>query len=112
MPQGAKSGSGEARADYEVKVDKSAAVVPGSFTLEYPEALRSANVEGEVYARFVVDTSGRVDSLSIEIVRSTHDSFSQSVRKALLNARFTPATIGDRKVRQRVEQQFDFSLTP
>ena len=60
----------------------------------YPPMLRSANVEGEVLAQFVVDTLGRVDTTTLHILRSTHDLFSSAVKASLAEMRFTPAEVG------------------
>lgn len=76
----------------------------------YPEQLSRAGVEGTVVARFVVDTTGRVERPTIEIVRADQALFEQSVREALIRMRFTPAEAGGRKVRQLVEQPFTFAL--
>jgi protein TonB len=73
--------------------------------------LRSANVEGEVLAQFVVDTTGRVEPNSIKILKSSHDLFTNAVQQALRTARYYPAEIGGRKVKQLVQQPFNFTLT-
>ena len=39
--------------------------------------LRSANVEGEVLAQFVVDTTGRADMSTFKVLKSTHELFTQ-----------------------------------
>jgi periplasmic protein TonB len=79
-------------------------------TPRYPESLSRAGIEGTVVARFVVDTSGRVERGSIEIARADHPLFDQSVREALNRMRFAPAEAGGRRVRQLVEQPFSFAL--
>jgi protein TonB len=73
--------------------------------------LKSANVEGEVLAQFVVDTTGRADMSTFKVLKSTHDLFTQSVRTALQEMRFVPAEIGGRKVMQMVQQPFTFALS-
>lgn len=77
----------------------------------YPSLLASANIEGTVVMQFVVDTLGRVESASLEVLRADHPLFAQSVREALGRMRFVPAEAGGRKVRQLVEQPFTFALT-
>ena len=47
---------------FEFQVEKQVQQIPGSGNLRYPDMLRSANVEGEVLAQFVVDTSGKYES--------------------------------------------------
>ncbi|HEY0970873.1 MAG TPA: energy transducer TonB [Gemmatimonadales bacterium] len=76
----------------------------------YPAMLRSRGTEGRVVVRFVVDTTGRVEEGSIEVVESSHDLFTASVRRALAGMRFSPAEIGGRRVRQLVQQPFVFEI--
>ena len=96
---------------YDFQVEKQVAPSPGNPGPRYPDMLRSANVEGEVLVQFVVDTTGRVENGSIKILKSSHDLFTNSVRSALTNMRFYPAEIGGRKVKQLVQQPFNFTLT-
>jgi protein TonB len=77
----------------------------------YPAALRSAQIEGEVVARFVVDTTGRAEPASISFPAATHPQFADAVRLTLLRSRYFAAMIGGRSVRQLVEQRFAFTLT-
>ena len=74
--------------------------------------LASANIEGSVVVRFVVDTLGRVEPQSILIVRSTHAQFERAVRDAIPGMRFIPAEVRGGRVRQLVEQAFGFELKP
>jgi protein TonB len=94
---------------FEFQVEKQ--VAQQNVTLRYPDMLRSANVEGEVLAQFVVDTTGRVEANSIKILKSSHDLFTNAVQQALRSARYYPAEIGGRKVKQLVQQPFNFTLT-
>lgn len=76
----------------------------------YPNALRNAVVEGDVLTRFVVDTTGRVERNSIEILQASHSLFADAVREWLPRTRYEPATIAGRAVRQLVEQRVGFTL--
>ena len=96
---------------FEFQVEKQVAPAPGNAAPRYPDMLRSANVEGEVLVQFVVDTTGRVESGSLKILKTSHDLFTNSVRQALASMRFYPAEIGGRKVKQLVQQPFNFTLT-
>jgi len=96
---------------FEFQVEKTVQVIAGMTPPHYPDALRSANIEGEVVASFVVDTTGRADMSTFKIIKSTHDQFTTAVRNALVNYRYYPAEIGGRKVKQLVQQPFLFSLT-
>jgi periplasmic protein TonB len=96
---------------FEFQVEKPAAAIPGTVNPSYPEALRSAGVEGEVRLQFVVDTTGRVESGSVKVSRATNDLFASSARAAVPRMRFYPAEIGSRKVRQLVELPITFQIT-
>lgn len=61
-------------------------------------------------AQFVVDTAGRVEPGSIEVTSTTNPLFAQSVRSALIAARFRPAEVRGAPVRQLVQQSFSFVL--
>jgi len=96
---------------FEFQVEKQVSGVPGTANLRYPDMLRSANVEGEVLVQFVVDTTGRADLSSFKVLRTSHDLFTSAVKNALTQMRFYPAEIGGRKVKQLVQQPFNFTLT-
>lgn len=96
---------------FEFQVEKQVSPAPGTSPPRYPDMLKSANVEGEVLAQFVVDTTGRAEMSTFKVLKSSHELFTQSVRNALGNMRFYPAEIGGRKVKQMVQQPFTFSLT-
>jgi len=78
----------------------------------YPPRLSALGKEGRVQATFVVDTTGRVDMTSVHVLASDDPEFSESVRNALGEMRFRPATRGGRAVRQLVEQRFNFRIAP
>jgi protein TonB len=95
---------------FEFQVEKQVQQIPGSGNLRYPDMLRSANVEGEVLAQFVVDTTGHYESGTFKVLKSSHDLFTAAVKNALPTMRFYPAEVGGRKVKQLVQQPFTFSL--
>jgi TonB family protein len=78
----------------------------------YPPRLSALGKEGSVQATFVVDTTGRVDLTSVQVLASNDPEFTESVRTALGEMRFHPATRGGRAVRQLVEQRFNFRIAP
>ncbi len=96
---------------FEFQVEKQVAPHSGNPSPRYPDMLRSANVEGEVLAQFVVDTTGRADMSTFKVLKSSHDLFTNSVRSVLPNMRFYAAEIGGRKVKQLVQMPFQFTLT-
>jgi len=77
----------------------------------YPDHLRAAGIEGTVVVRFTVDTTGRVDRKSAQIISSTHNLFSQAVLDALAGFRFKPAEVGSRRVAALAEMPFEFRIT-
>jgi len=95
---------------FDFQVEKPVAPVPGTGSPRYPDILRSAGVEGEVLAQFVVDTLGRVEVPTFKVIRKSHDLFEAAVRSALPQMRFLAAEVGGRKVKQLVQQPFVFAL--
>lgn len=91
-------------------VDRQVAPHAGNGRPRYPDALRGANVDGEVVARFVVDTLGTVEPASIAILAATHALFGEAVRRWLPRTRYVPAEFAGRRVRQLVEQRIEFTL--
>jgi protein TonB len=96
---------------FEFQVEKAVTPLPGSPAARYPDMLRSANIEGEVLAQFVVDTEGRPDVSTFKVLKSTHDLFTSAVLAALPNMRFQPADVGGHAVKQLVQMPFQFSLS-
>jgi TonB family protein len=78
---------------------------------DYPSMLRAASVEGAVVVRFVVDSLGRVEPASIEVLYATHGRFAEAVRRWLPRTRYTAAELAGHPVRQLVEQRVGFVLT-
>lgn len=77
----------------------------------YPSVLRQSGIDGRVVVRFMVDTSGLVDPVSIRVVTSTHELFTRAVRDALSEFRFKPAEVGGRRVPALAEMPFEFRIT-
>ena len=78
----------------------------------YPRELIAIGAEGLVQAIYVVDTVGRVDTTTIQVVHSDDPRFTASVRTALAAMRFRPARRLGKTVRQLVEQKFRFRIAP
>ena len=95
---------------FEFQVEKRVQQIPGTGNLRYPDMLRSANVEGEVLAQFVVDADGRYEAGTFKVLKSTHELFTKAVKNALPDMRFYPAEVGGKKVPQLVQQTFPFPL--
>ncbi len=78
----------------------------------YPPDLIAIGAQGFVQAIYVVDTVGRVDTTTIQVVYSDDPRFTASVRTALGEMRFRPAQRAGKTVRQLVEQKFRFKIVP
>jgi TonB family protein len=76
----------------------------------YPPALQQLSVEGRVMVRFVVDTLGVVEPDSWQVVSADHPAFAAAAREALLKARFRPALLRGKPVRQLVQQAVRFAV--
>lgn len=83
-----------------------------SSTPHYPDVLRQAGIDGHVLVRFVVDTNGRVDPRNVQVLESTNELFTASVRAALPNFRFTPSVIRGHRVAATAEMPFEFTIRP
>lgn len=91
-------------------VEESAVRVRQSAAPVYPANMLKEGIEGTVLSRFVIDSTGRVDSMSVEMLSATDPAFAQSVRVALRGMLFSPAVVAGHAVRQLVEQRFDFNI--
>ena len=75
---------------------------------KYPATLLSAGLAGAVLVEFVIDTTGRVEAGSIRMVESSHQLFEAAARSAVLGAKFRPARLSGRAVRQITRQRVRF----
>jgi protein TonB len=107
------SGEGDGEPDVFTadQVDLTVALVEGSFGPPYPAELRDTHPDGTVLARFVVDTTGRVEIPTLKIVMTSAPAFADAVRDALPQLHFTAARYHGRKVRVRIEQIFQFGCS-
>lgn len=96
---------------FAFQVEKTAATVPGTLAARYPESMKhGTTTRGEVVAQFVVDTTGRADVGTFRVLRTTNAAFSDAARAGVSQARFYPAEIAHRRVRQLVQLPFTFTL--
>ena len=98
------------RAFSEIEVDSVAAIDPEGGGPVYPQELIDQGIEGTVLLRFVVDTVGRVDLVTVRVIREAHPGFETAVREALPRMRYRAAQLNGQKVRQLVEQPFTFRI--
>ena len=95
---------------FEFQVEKPVVPAGNQPQPNYPDMLRSGNVEGEVLAQFVVDTTGRAEMSTFKVLKSSNDLFTSAVRNVLPRYRFIPAETGGRKGKQLVQLPFTFAL--
>jgi len=95
-----------------LEVDETVERYEGSAAPAYPPDLLAVGAEGMVQATYVVDTAGRVDTATIQVLHSDDPRFTESVRTALGLMCFRPATRAGKAVRQLVEQKFRFRIAP
>jgi TonB family protein len=88
------------------------AVLLAQATPEYPATLLSAGLAGVVLVEFVIDTTGRVEAGSIRRIESSHRLFEEAARSAVLDAKFRPARLSGRPVRQITRQRIRFVPAP
>src|SRR5215207_2181911 len=95
-----------------LEVDQMAERFESSAAPVYPRDLLAIGLEGSVQATYIVDSTGRVDTTTVEVVRSDDPRFTESVRNALGQSRFRPAKRRGKPVRQLVSQKFSFRIEP
>jgi len=78
----------------------------------YPTLLRRAGIQGRVVIGAIVDTLGRAEPGSIEIVDSPNPAFDTPTRAWILHAQFRPARMHGQAVRVHVTLPLDYSIRP
>ena len=71
LAKGVGGGTGPVNTDqpyFEFQVEKQVQTAAGSPQPRYPDMLKSANIEGEALAQFVVDTTGRYESGTFKVL--------------------------------------------
>lgn len=106
---GTEAGVAQDAPYFEFQVEKPVSRIGGAVP-DYPLALRSTSIEGEVLAQFVVGENGRYESGTLKILKSSNPLFTAAVEDALPGMRFSAAQIGGKKVKQLVQMPFEFHL--
>jgi TonB family protein len=78
----------------------------------YPPSMFDRAVVGRVLVEAMVDTTGRVEPGTIEVVSATRTQFEGPAMEMVQNSRFTPARIGARAVPRLVRIPVMFDLKP
>ena len=78
---------------------------------DYPTLLRQAGITGRVVIEAVIDTTGKAELTSIEVVQTPHPGFNEAAKRWMTRALFRPARKDGKAVRVLVRQAIDYSLT-
>jgi TonB family protein len=93
----------------EAIVEEKPVVLSGP-TLQFPEPLRQAQLEGRVMVQAIVDTLGRAEPNSVNVLQSPNPGFDQSAKSYVLKALFRPGRLHGRTVRVLIQIPVDFKL--
>lgn len=93
------------------EVDSVAMLVEGSLAPVIPDSILGSDEQARVLVEFVVDTTGSVIPLSVNVVSTSHPALSVSVRDAILLASFIPAIKEGKPVRQIVQVPLELDLS-
>src|SRR6266566_3941530 len=93
----------------EAIVEEKPAVLSGP-TLQFPELLRQAQIQGRVLVQAIVDTLGRAEPNSVKVLQSPNPGFDQSAKSYVIKALFRPARVHGRAVRVLIQIPIDFRL--
>ena len=93
----------------EAIVEEKPAVLSGP-TLQYPELLRQAGIQGRVMVQAIIDTLGRAEPGSVKVLQSPNPGFDQSAKNYMLKTLFRPARVHGRAVRVLVQLPIDYRL--
>ena len=76
----------------------------------YPEMLRQAGIEGFVLLEFIIDTTGRVEDGSVNVLQSTNRAFEGPARDVIRRSLYRPGRVRGSAVRVLVSQQIGFTI--
>jgi len=93
----------------EAIVEEKPAVLSGP-TLQFPELLRQAQIQGRVLVQAIIDTLGRAEPPSVKVLQSPNPGFDQSAKSYVVKALFRPARVHGRAVRVLIQIPIDFRL--
>ncbi|HEX4935198.1 MAG TPA: energy transducer TonB [Gemmatimonadaceae bacterium] len=71
-------------------------------TESYPPLMKKTGVAGEAQVKFVVDTAGKVEPGSVEVVLATRPAFAMAAKGVAARIEFTPGRANGQPVRARV----------
>ena len=110
MPQRGNSDGSTLSTIVDGTLDTSAVQLPEIPKPVYPEDMLRQLVEAHFVVYFVIDSTGVVDTTSIEVPPSVRKPFAVAVKAALAQWHFYPAIKQGRPVRQFMGQEFLFRI--
>jgi len=79
-------------------------------SLQYPELMLQAHIQGRVLVQAIIDTSGRAEPPSVKVIQSPNPGFDQPAKNLVLKSLFRPARVHGRAVRVLINLPIDFSI--
>lgn len=76
----------------------------------YPPTMFDRGVRGKVVVQAIVDSTGRVEPATIEVISATSPEFEQPAVEMVRNSRFTPARSGTRALSRLVQVPVTFDM--
>lgn len=92
----------------QTELERVPLALPSNPAIPYPTLLLGSGVGGEVFVRFVIDSTGRPEAGSVTVLAASHPAFARAVRQALPRMRFLPGEVAGHAVRVLVEQPYRF----
>jgi TonB family protein len=109
-PQRGNSDGSTVSSIVDGSIDTSAVQLPENPKPLYPEDMLRQSIEAQFVVYFVIDSTGVVDTATIEVPPSVKKPFATAVKAALSQWHFYPAIKQGRPVRQFVGQEFLFRI--
>jgi TonB family protein len=81
-----------------------------TISVDYPDLLRQAGIEGTVVVEVIIDTLGRAEPGSLRIVQSTNKAFELPAKDAVLKSVYRPGRVRGQAVRVLVQVPISFSI--
>jgi protein TonB len=94
----------------ESGVDHMATPDPANPKPRYPSRMRTRGLETRFIVYFVVDTTGVIDTTTVELPAAVERDFMTAVTEVMVRWHFVPAELAGRRVRQMVMQPFVFQM--
>jgi len=110
MPRLGSSDGSSVTAVEDANLDTTAVQLPENPKPNYPVDMLRQAIEAQFVVYYVIDSTGRVDTSTIEIPPSVRSPFAEAVKIALSQWHYYPAHRNGRPVRQFVGQEFMFRI--